>query len=577
MNHLALSGGLERSMEAKTMRSGSRLSRYLATMVCSAAFLLAEGGALQAQTRPPLPHAVPQPSASATQENDPGPRWEQARSDLRHALATQDLAAARTAARALVSIQTERFGPTHWRTADARLDADRVDDIAKLDPDQRWRLERADEQERRLVSSERSFGGVAQRDLKAAKDVLEVRERLLGVQHPDFARALNNLAYLHLRGGSLDEAGALFRRAHSIIERREKDHPVYALSLNNLALIAWAKGKPGDAQTFLREAREVTRRTVGENHLLYIMILHDEALLLWTGQEDSRAVAVEGQAAALWQRMLDEQEAALKRKDYRWQSDSEDLFSDAGWLADLASGRIGSTEQIPRRTLEAFRQAKAEGIGDHRAILARLAEAHLKARDLVRAGLLYRHLVSLTRQSRGEGQPEYAQSLSDLAGVRLQAGDTAEAESLYRQAAEVWKKALGEGHPKYAEASFLVASLYRWNAPEKAIPLYSSLLETRRRVRSKVEDVDRKILDDLAALYAGKKEYVKAVALYREQVEAARPPDAEPKPAFENAQVRLGDALMGLARQQADAGDVTSACKSRGRPLWSSTRRHLTK
>lgn len=69
------------------------------------------------------------------------------------------------------------------------------------------------------------------------RDVLAIRERVFGPQHPSTATSLNNLAGLLRDQGDLEGARPLFERALAIHENaRGPGHPDTATSLNNLAL-----------------------------------------------------------------------------------------------------------------------------------------------------------------------------------------------------------------------------------------------------------------------------------------------------------------------------------------------------
>ena len=62
-------------------------------------------------------------------------------------------------------------------------------------------------------------------------DLLEMRQRTLGSDHPEIATHLNNLAYLRGEQGKYAEAESLYLRALAIMERtRGADHPDVARS-----------------------------------------------------------------------------------------------------------------------------------------------------------------------------------------------------------------------------------------------------------------------------------------------------------------------------------------------------------
>ena len=79
------------------------------------------------------------------------------------------------------------------------------------------------------------------------KRSLAIREKVLGPDHPDVARSLNNLADLY-DGQDVRKAEQLFERALAVRERAVgPDHPDTARSLNNLALFEADTGYPEKA------------------------------------------------------------------------------------------------------------------------------------------------------------------------------------------------------------------------------------------------------------------------------------------------------------------------------------------
>jgi tetratricopeptide (TPR) repeat protein len=63
-------------------------------------------------------------------------------------------------------------------------------------------------------------------------------ERLLGIDHPDLAPPLNNLAVLLAKRGRTAEAAALHRRALAILEPCvASDHPTLLACRDNLAAL----------------------------------------------------------------------------------------------------------------------------------------------------------------------------------------------------------------------------------------------------------------------------------------------------------------------------------------------------
>jgi CHAT domain-containing protein len=80
--------------------------------------------------------------------------------------------------------------------------------------------------------------------INLAKEVLAIREKALGPEHPDTATSLNNLAGLYETTGRYAEAEPLYKRSLAIREKvLGSDHPDTALGLNNLAFLYLDSGR----------------------------------------------------------------------------------------------------------------------------------------------------------------------------------------------------------------------------------------------------------------------------------------------------------------------------------------------
>jgi tetratricopeptide (TPR) repeat protein len=79
--------------------------------------------------------------------------------------------------------------------------------------------------------------------IPVAEQVLAIREKALGAEHPDVAQSLNNLAALYQFLGDYAKAELLYQRALAIREKAlGPEHPDVAQSLNNLAGLYYSLG-----------------------------------------------------------------------------------------------------------------------------------------------------------------------------------------------------------------------------------------------------------------------------------------------------------------------------------------------
>ncbi|XP_051504120.1 kinesin light chain 1-like isoform X3 [Myxocyprinus asiaticus] len=86
------------------------------------------------------------------------------------------------------------------------------------------------------------------------KRALEIREKVLGKDHPDVAKQLNNLALLCQNQGKYDEVEYYFQRALEIYQTKlGPDDPNVAKTKNNLASCYLKQGKFKQAETLYKE------------------------------------------------------------------------------------------------------------------------------------------------------------------------------------------------------------------------------------------------------------------------------------------------------------------------------------
>ncbi|KAK0316452.1 hypothetical protein LTR01_000200 [Friedmanniomyces endolithicus] len=96
---------------------------------------------------------------------------------------------------------------------------------------------------------------------------LEVREKILGKEHPNTLSSLNNLANVLQRQGKYEAEETMFRRVLETSERvLEKEHPNTLSSFNNLANVLQRQGKYEAAETIYRRVLEARERVLEKEH-----------------------------------------------------------------------------------------------------------------------------------------------------------------------------------------------------------------------------------------------------------------------------------------------------------------------
>jgi Tetratricopeptide repeat len=106
----------------------------------------------------------------------------------------EDFTAARKLREEVLVIKTKHLGREHWQVTDARLATENTALLEKLDPSQRRQLAEADQLNNKVVAlyGQGKFGEAT--DL--ARKTADIRRKILGEKHHDYATSLNNLALL---------------------------------------------------------------------------------------------------------------------------------------------------------------------------------------------------------------------------------------------------------------------------------------------------------------------------------------------------------------------------------------------
>jgi CHAT domain-containing protein/Flp pilus assembly protein TadD len=100
-----------------------------------------------------------------------------------------------------------------------------------------------------------------------AQQVLAIREKVLGPDHPDVATVLNGFGILYEEAGRFAEAESLYKRSLAIREKAlgpdHPDHFLVAQSLNNLAELYERLGRYTEAEPLNQRALAIFEKTLG--------------------------------------------------------------------------------------------------------------------------------------------------------------------------------------------------------------------------------------------------------------------------------------------------------------------------
>ncbi len=141
---------------------------------------------------------------------------------------------------------------------------------------------------------------------------IAIGEKMLGLEHPDVAARLNNLALLYAAQGRYEEAEPLLKRALAIGEKvLGPEHLDLANRLNNLGNLYREQGRYEEAEPLLKRALAIDEQLLDPEHSDLGSKLNNLALLYVDQGQYEQAELLYQRALAIDERLLDPEHPTL--------------------------------------------------------------------------------------------------------------------------------------------------------------------------------------------------------------------------------------------------------------------------
>jgi CHAT domain-containing protein/tetratricopeptide (TPR) repeat protein len=348
------------------------------------------------------------------------------------------------AAEELAQLRKKRQGKDHWQAVNASWQVKTIKRVQGLP--QQSQGEYAS-----IFAIGRQIQALGQERARDAQPLLEqllaIRKKVLGEEHPDTAQSYNMLARSLLLQGKFVEAEASYRKALAIRQKLlGEEHPDTAQSYDGVASSLHLQSKFPEAQEDYRKALAIRRKVLGEEHPDTAQSYNNMA----RNQHElgQYAEAEEGfhKSLAIRQKVLGEEHAA-----------TAESYNNVAFNLQ-SQGKFAEAEPGLRHALAIYRKVRGE---EHLAT----AQAYMNVAMNLHGQGKYaeaeendRKALAIDRRVAGEEHPSTAQGYNDVALNLNAQGKYAEAEAGYRKALAIRKKVLGEEHTNTAVSYKNVAS-----------------------------------------------------------------------------------------------------------------------
>jgi tetratricopeptide (TPR) repeat protein len=319
------------------------------------------------------------------------------------------------------------------------------------------------------------------------KQVLEMRRRVLGPEHPATLDAANRLGNVYWSQGKLGETEQFLTK---ILETEQRvlgpDHPQTLKTLGNLGQIFCDDSKYQQAESFLTKAMYRDRRVLGEENIDTVDVTIGLARLYNEQRRFADAEELYARALKVLRRL---------RSD-----DHPDTLSTVNNLGTLywREGKFAKATPLFLELSEHVRRALGEEHPDTLTTIQNLASLYRSEGRYAEAEALFSRVLSIRRRVQGEEHRETLKLMTDLASLHRVRGDYGEAERLFATVWEVEHRVLGERDAEFLRTSNSLAVLYsRQGRYTEAETLLAKVLDGRRQI---LGDKDIRIAQTLAAM-----------------------------------------------------------------------------
>ncbi len=252
--------------------------------------------------------------------------------------------------------------------------------------------------------------------LSFGQKALEIRERVLGPEHPEVAANLHNIASIHRERDEYALAKELCERALSIQKRAlGEEHPDIARALANLANVYGEMGDHAAALVIYENAARIQEQAMGPGHFELAKMLGNIGTLHYHMHAFDDALRVHQRALAISEKQLGEDHP-----------DVATILSNIG-ITKNAMGQHEEAIALHRRVLE-IREAKLGP--DHVLVgagLINLAGAQRESKAYDDALETYRRALELTEKKVGPTHLQVASCSDGIARTLVMAGRPSEA------------------------------------------------------------------------------------------------------------------------------------------------------
>ena len=276
-----------------------------------------------------------------------------------------------------------------------------------------------------------------------------VRAQVIGTNHPDYGKSLNNLAILYDVMGQYEKAEPLYLEVLSIREKTPgKESAAYADALSNLAGLYMQMGYFEKSEQLNLEVLEIREKVLGMDDPAYASSLNNLANLYYVLHNYQKAEELYLASIAIREKNGDRES-----QEYMSIIDNLGAMYQVGGQVEKAEPLLLQSKYLREKTFGKEHPSFALSLNH-------LANLYQKAKNYPKAESFFLEAQEAGEKALGKEHPDNALNKESLAVLYYETGRYDKAQSLLLECNALYVKLHGKDHPYYSSNLDFLASAY---------------------------------------------------------------------------------------------------------------------
>ncbi|KAK0623518.1 hypothetical protein B0T14DRAFT_425965 [Immersiella caudata] len=341
------------------------------------------------------------------------------------------------------------------------------------------------------------------------QQALQLREKVLGKEHPSTLTSMNNLGNVLDGQGKYEEAEQMHQQALQLNEKvLGKEHPSTLDSMNNLGNVLGSQGKYEEAEQMYQQTLQLREKVLGKEHPSTLSSMNNLRNVLNRQGKYEEAEQMHQQALQLKEKVLGKEHLSTL-----------DSMNNLGNVLN-SQGKYEEAEQMHQQTLQLREKVLGKEHPSTLTSMNNLGNVLDGQGKYEEAEQMYQQALQLREKVLGKEHPSTLTSMNNLGNVLDRQGKCEEAEQMHQQALQLREKVLGKEHPSTLDSMNNLGNVLDGQGKyEEAEQMYQQALQLREKVLGKEHPSTLTSINNLGNVLNSQGKYEEAEQMYQQALQ----------------------------------------------------------